>query len=825
MTQFPWIPIYEELATALLAYEDKQLELIKVLRELRGEGLKVVKLDDQGAANAVPLSVMDPFTFFASFNRNTKAENRVAILTRLKERFALQAAVPTDFTGIPLADNMQSWFFPWEHERQAGDIEALWALARRAVVGPPEAIDGAAFNRCLAVRGVKIAKLTIGLYWLQPKKFMPLDGNSRAYLNRQGVVVASEVSAWSEYQAILTQLNKKLGANYPQISADAYGDSPDTRYWAGGHEFGPGNSKLQEFLDSHTWRFGHAKDSTKQGAKSTRKRFAQIKVGDLFAIKGAGGPGWQHLKVYAVGRVDEIDVDAGELHWSPVEVTLFSGKTPGKTGGGNWQDTLCEVNQPLAKAAVFGVGGAVVEPPPPPPPPPVHTRPKHALNLILHGPPGTGKTFTMRAMRDDFALTPLKAPSSTPLDLTAMTWFQVVALALHETGPRQVPELLKHPLIQRFYAHKSVKTLVSPLVWGTLQGHAVLTSKTIKYANRHGLLVFDRLPDGRWFMPDGLPPEIAALTETVPAPAGSTAPTHVNQLFVTFHPSFTYEDFVEGLRPRVDELEEENVGFELRDGVFKEACRVAVGLSGFDGSLDAFCRLPEAERKTKLASAPPAVLFIDEINRGNVARVLGELITLIEPDKRLGADQELIVTLPGSRERFGVPSNLWIIGTMNTADRSVVALDTALRRRFAFKECPPQPELLDGVVVGGVNIGALLAAVNRRLVRLRDRDHQIGHAFFMGMRDNTDKQTVDELKRVFRESILPLLLEYFHDDLGRVGLVLGPKFVTPEKEEKAEKFFAHGFKHEQAEDLAERPSWLLANVDDLDVEAFKAIYA
>lgn len=145
-------------------------------------------------------------------------------------------------------------------------------------------------------------------------------------------------------------------------------------------------------------------------------------------------------------------------------------------------------------------------------------------------------------------------------------------------------------------------------------------------------------------------------------------------------------------------------------------------------------------------------VFIDEISRGNVAQIFGELISLIEPDKRLGARHEMMVELPGSRRLFGVPSNVWIIGTMNTADRSVVALDTALRRRFAFCECPPRPELLRGVVVEGVDLEALLVAVNDRILRLRDRDHLIGHAFFMGMADASGR-TLDALRRVFRESI------------------------------------------------------------------------
>jgi 5-methylcytosine-specific restriction protein B len=340
----------------------------------------------------------------------------------------------------------------------------------------------------------------------------------------------------------------------------------------------------------------------------------------------------------------------------------------------------------------------------------------------------------------------------------------------------------------------------------------------VKYTRRTHPLVFDRDQEGRWLLVDGLPEELEVL-KGVDAQEGAPE----NEFFVTFHPSFTYEDFVEGMRPEGALEDESAVRYVVRPGIFKQACERAIQLTGFTAGLDAFCRLPADARRKHLADAPPVVLLIDEINRGNVARILGELITLIEQDKRLGAANELVVTLPGSRQRFGVPPNLWIVATMNTADRSVVALDTALRRRFSFREHAPRPELLDGVSVDNVNVRALLEAINARLLRLRDRDHLIGHAFFMPMKDHAEKCTLDELRRVFREAVVPLLCEYFYDDLGRVGLVLGPDFVTGNAE--GGDIFAKGFTHGQREDLADRPTYHLADVSSLEADAFRRIYA
>lgn len=580
------------------------------------------------------------------------------------------------------------------------------------------------------------------------------------------------------------------------------GEEPENerRYWAGG--FGE-RERLDRFVRESVWEMGWARDEDRKGARQAWKHFEQIRPGDWFAIKGFGGT--YQLTVHLVAEVREVDLQAGILRLQRIpKAKLYKGPAPAGSGAGSWFETLVPVTREDVIALLFDESEA-----------PTWTGPK---NVILYGPPGTGKTFRLREeIRPKFMRRSRTTDRSLEV-LADLSWFEVVAAALADAGGRATAaQLSEHPFITTKYRMRELTAPIGSRVWATLQAHTVEQSVTVHYARRHGVLCFDKEEDGTWHFVGEPPLEIPDLVSSL-----RPKPVEISEdfVFVTFHQSYAYEDFIEGIRPRLTEDDDATgLSYELKPGLFLRAAQAAVRLAGFDGTLDDLCRNRTQEQREEIfRDAPPYAVFIDEINRGNVSRVFGELITLLEEDKRLGARGELIVQLPGSRRSFGVPPNLCVIGTMNTADRSVEALDSALRRRFAFWECAPDPSVVDDVMVeGGVDVGRIMRVINERLELLLDRDHLLGHALFLPARD---EPTIDTLKNVFATAVLPLLSEYFYADLGRVGLVLGKGFV----QRVGSQTKLASFEHEASDSLGERMVYRLKPIDGISTADFRAIY-
>ena len=337
-----------------------------------------------------------------------------------------------------------------------------------------------------------------------------------------------------------------------------------------------------------------------------------------------------------------------------------------------------------------------------------------------------------------------------------MNWREVIAAALYrnDNKPMLVKDLVGHEYLQLKSRLSGREKPSNPAIWSTLQQHCSIDCENVRVVNRRDPGWFWKNKNSSWNLVDEWETTGEEVREYADQLEGQ--PRHPIEgikrfEFVTFHQSYSYEEFVEGIRPTLDSETGNSgeVSYELKRGTFRILCEKA-----------------RSNPENRYA------LFIDEINRGNISKIFGELITLIEEDKREGASNELSVVLPYSGEDFSVPGNLDIYGTMNTADRSLAHIDTALRRRFTFKELTPSPDLLKPVTMNGeeIDLCRLLDRMNQRIEALFDREHMIGHAYFL--RDKGETIDGSELPEVFRTKIIPLLTEYFFDDWSKVRAVL-----------------------------------------------------
>lgn len=602
------------------------------------------------------------------------------------------------------------------------------------------------------------------------------------------------------------------------------------------------DAERQQYLDGQ-WAVMHRDTGKEQG-----KKFNEAPVGTLFFLCHGNSPqrigqftsepmpcaksdGWLQRSYRVLKPATRTDrYTANSKYWSPQGNTTF------------WQvgaDDLPEFESTLLKpyfgtdlaelatlagerieAATIGAGLA---PPSPVPAQPAASKPVAAcMNRIYYGPPGTGKTYTLMQLlkRDYEQAAAMISPEEWRNQIVAekiavLKWWEGAAAALYDLGGKaKVADIAEHRFIQVITAANGSNRNVRQSLWRTLQNHTVDESTTVKMKKRLSPAVFDKAADSVWQFAGDWRDDCADLIALVDQlKRGQQDAGAVQRYsFVTFHQSYGYEEFVEGLRPVLaGDADAGEVAYEIRPGAFKELCR-----------------------KARQAPDQRFAMVIDEINRGNISKIFGELITLIEADKRDpldGSAPPVEVVLAYSGEKFSVPANVDIIGTMNTADRSLALLDTALRRRFDFEPLLPDTSAekvpgekdsapLAGMVVttdvGPIDVRLMLERINERIEALYDRDHCIGHAYLTGLARVTDgPQRFDALASTFRQRIVPLLEEYFFEDWRKIQLVLGDN----QKSDVASQFVGESHAHEQ--DL----TVLFGNDHGLDSYATKRRYS
>ncbi|AIG97413.1 GTPase subunit of restriction endonuclease [Archaeoglobus fulgidus DSM 8774] len=439
--------------------------------------------------------------------------------------------------------------------------------------------------------------------------------------------------------------------------------------------------------------------------------------------------------------------------------------------------------------------------------------------IILYGPPGTGKTWLAKNFVKENAPKTYKIAKRDILENVKFFWWSInpskwdhtqleegrlVEMwygqwkrAFEEISNGDIVFIYVGGKIGRIYAvgtygekdgkpHVKVQKILDGPSWRSLKDDPVLgNSLPVKMGARGTLFPLNS--------DEGL--RICKLSNLKLSELGLSLEESYEEIestvFVTFHPSYAYEEFVEGLRPKTDE--EGRIIYKVEEGIFKRICRNAYNAllnhAGVEKEWKEGEDLPTLTEdelnkvKNSLTDAPKFYLIVDEINRGDISRIFGELITLLEADKRLFVENELTVTLPYSKTKFGIPPNLYIIGTMNTADRSIALIDVALRRRFGFIELMPdyevlEKELLDGKEDEAKDIKELaisvLRALNEKIGKLYDRDHQIGHSYFLKLKDcKSRKDAIEMLKQIWFFEVIPLLQEYFYDSPKKLKDVAG----------------------------------------------------
>ncbi len=339
-------------------------------------------------------------------------------------------------------------------------------------------------------------------------------------------------------------------------------------------------------------------------------------------------------------------------------------------------------------------------------------------NVIFFGPPGTGKTFRLQQKMKEYTSHAVPADRDAWLDsrLESLNWMQVITLVLLDLGKRtKVRQIIEHMWFQRKALLNGRNGNLSNTAWAALQSYTVPESLTVDYKNRREPAVFNKTDNSEWLLVDSQLEQVEDLVELYAELKRGPKSAEAIQRFavVTFHQSYGYEEFIEGIRARSDESG--NISYPIEPGIFMRLCQ--------------------------RANADPGhryAIFIDEINR--------------------------------------VPANVDIIGAMNTADRSLALMDTALRRRFDFVEMMPDLSLLSGAKVKGIELESLLEKLNSRIEALYDREHTLGHAFFMPVKNALDagdeEAAFKQLKIAFQKKIIPLLQEYFFDDWNKIRLVL-----------------------------------------------------
>ena len=841
MNGFAWTEFYSEFASLVLDFENDREKLIEKIKQVYTNAK--IKLPTLEKGNNIV--DIDPFTIFGLFNKGITIENRIAILTQIKDLFDVSAEVPSDFDGIPVLNNMSATFYHFIGDRGANDIDNLWKLFRCAVnyADKKEAQEDFvnAFNLVVKQKGVSW-NITMGLYWIRPFTFINLDARNRKLLENNQSRFKPDLDVVKLLKHMLTAQDYLLLMNkvkdimteyetFPDLSFDAwetstkdsdafYGENND--YWPSLAEYDPRLSKedwkkylLEVEIPQHPSPMKMLKGIIELGGEASCKQLSQKYGGHPTVYVGCTTSLGRRIKKYF--NLPPC-MDGEQERFFPIP---FYGKAVDDEDGHSYiykiRPKLLEALKELDLSKFtpyYEEGDEAME---------IATT-NVAKNTILYGPPGTGKTYntvvyavaiienkTVEAIKDEPYSTVFERYNKYKADgLIEFTTFhqsygyeefiEGIKPIMDNTDDEQadIQYQVTSGLFKSFCDKagspilKQAKTDIglnaSPTIWKvSLEGTGENPTRTECMANGHIRVGYDSygkdITSETNFVEGGKNVVNAFISkmkigDIVLSCYSSTTIDAIGVVTGDYEWHEEYEHYkrlrkvnwvVKGIKHDITAI---NGGSTL---TLASVYKLNIALADIMEIIAKEASTTKVEEKKK-----NYVFVIDEINRGNISKIFGELITLIESSKRIGQPEGMKAKLPYSQQLFGVPDNVYIIGTMNTADRSIATIDTALRRRFRFKEMLPDAEVLKGIVVEDISISEMLVRMNKRISVLYDREHTIGHAYFIPLKENS---TVEQLAEIFENAIVPLLQEYFYEDYEKIRLVLGDNNKAKKEEQ------------------------------------------
>jgi len=772
-TRFSWLRTHKELVQKLHKMRDRQTELIDVLLRVGINGLH----DETKPGKRKQLDVMDPFTFFCYIYKH-RGTKRVEVLQKVAKE--MNVFVPDDDSGIPAVNALSTCMFPYEYQRNDNEINRLWDYFEHLL---QDQVTDAEFISILEIRGISFAKITEGMFNIFPEKYLPINGPTKAYL--KGVLnIETKFSNYTEYLDILHKVQSKKDLPFYELSYESWkwnseqdGDEMNNtedkkvNYWLyapggqadhwdefrdlgimglGWEELGDlSKYKTKDAIEAVLKKNNTEKENQQTAALNVFQFKEEMSIGDIIFVKKGRG----ELLGYGIVSSDYFyDADRPDFNsCRKVDWKLV----------GNWKidhvmtlKTLTNIThskkgQPKYSTYPERLFALMKVKPDNDIATPVHSNVTYPLNTIFYGPPGTGKTYHSIKRAAEI------------IENRPITSYKEALEIFHSNLQNRIEFITFH----QNYSYEDFVQGLRPtaenegqLNFEQKDGIFKLLAEKAHDNLRDSESVYSKLPFDKVFS-DFIQPLIDGTTEEIEVKMKkvSYSITHISKNSIYFRKASGGTAHTMSISTLRKMYEQETLG-------------VIKGLPIYYAPLldQLLENGKENVHNIEKVGKQNYVLIIDEINRANISRVFGELITLIEPDKRSHGAIPLKATLP-SGDDFIVQSNLYIIGTMNTADKSIALLDIALRRRFEFEAMYPLYEI-NGEEVPDSEV---LRKLNTLIIDRKGYDFQIGHSYFMD-------DSLDLIQKMNRK-VIPLLLEYFMNDekevkdiLQSVGLKIEP---------------------------------------------------